>query len=609
MYKKIFSFFLVLGMIPGCTKAPTGVVSPTDQYATGNYPASLSDVNSILTPCYSNMRDQFLFGFDYLTKVMANATHSANSAYSDPDWAGFIAINKLTPTNGFVSGIWQALFTGVKNCNVALAGMDVFAAKYAAPGDLPSLDLARGQAYFLRAWYYFQLENLYGEDYLVNPGATDTLGVPLFLGLPASLEATQQSRSSIKAVWAQIESDLQQAATLLKGQVWTGNDKGRASEWSAKALLGKSYVFTKDWTNAKAVLQDVIQNSGKTLMPYSQYRDAFIGISANEFNSESIFELNIDNDAKGGYGVYGAPTPNATSINGLIWCPFALGTDGTEQSSRSLGYGNEGPHDKNILRFGFNLGTFNLVPNPGYNNSKPASVTNPVKIMDPVYKAASITARSNGTVDPRLYVNCVQPWVDSVQFDLNGPWAPVSRPNYIFGDPDPSSEYAWGMRKYAPQFNSENNVPSEGWNQYILRLADVYLLYAEASAESGDDATALEYINKVHRRAYNLPPDAPSAKDYTSLTDATPASVVANDPVLGHNPLYYERWAELFNENDWWFSICRWHLGQSESDFFVTARTLNGTPFTWTDKSYAWPIPLTEINSNPKVATQQNPNY
>lgn len=51
------------------------------------------------------------------------------------------------------------------------------------------------------------------------------------------------------------------------------------------------------WANAKTTLLDVIQNSGKSLMPYDQYHDAFNGNPANEYNSESLFELNIDPDA------------------------------------------------------------------------------------------------------------------------------------------------------------------------------------------------------------------------------------------------------------------------------------------------------------------------
>ena len=607
MYKKIFLAVLILGVMAGCRKDPS-LVSPKDQYATSNYPASIGDLNSVLASCYSNLRDQYLYGFTLLPKMMANCTHAADAAYTDPNWGGYIAINTLTPSNGFVSGAWQALFTGVKNCNTALAGADFFEKNYAQAADKANIDYVRGQAYFLRAWYYFELENLYGEDYLVNPSATDTLGVPVFEGLPSSLAATQQGRSSIATVWALIYKDLQQSAILLKGQVWTGNDIGRVTEWSAKALLGKAYVFRKDWADAKTVLKDVIDNSGKSLMLYTKYHEAFDGNSANEFNEESLFELNVDQDSKGGYGVYSGAA-NATTINGLIWPPYALGDDGTENASNPLGYGgNDGLHDKNVLRYGFNLGTYQLVTNPSFDNTKPASYTNPAKVMDPVYKQQSIAARTNGTVDPRLYVSTLQPWVDSVKPDGQH-WYPVSRPSYIMGDANLANEYGWSFRKYTPILNNINNVgPADGANIYILRLADVYLLYAEASAGTSDNVTALEYLNKVKRRAYSLDINNPSAIDYKSLTDQTSAAV-AGDPVLGSNPLYYERWAELFAEGNWWFDVCRWHLGKSEDDFYVTTRTLQGASFTWDDKAYAWPIPLTEINSNPKVANQQNPGY
>src|ERR1700694_2115626 len=99
----------------------------------------------------------------------------------------------------------------------------------------------------MRAWYYFELECLYGEAYITTNGGSDKMGVPIFDGLPATLQATQKPRSTTRKVWDFIENDLTQAATLLKGMVWTGDDIGRVTEWSAKGLLGKAYVFTQDW--------------------------------------------------------------------------------------------------------------------------------------------------------------------------------------------------------------------------------------------------------------------------------------------------------------------------------------------------------------------------
>ena len=607
MFKKTNIFLLTLVLITGCKKDPVNV-SPTNVYSTNNYPASVSDLQSVLASCYSNLRDPGLFGFNFLPKALSNSMHVVNSIYNGDQAWNEMANTNLTVGNSHSGNAWQALYTGVKNCNVLFAGVKFYNSKYAKAGDSASINYMLGQAYFLRAYYYFQLECLFGESYITTTGGGEKMGVPLFDAVPANLDSTQKARSLAREVWNFIENDLKQSASLLKGQVWTGNDRGRVTEWAAKALLGKAYVFTQDWTNAKTTLLDVIQNSGKSLMPYAQYSDAFNGNSANEFNSESLFELNIDPDAKGGYGVY-SPAANATAIDGLIWAPWSLGGDGTEAAAFPLGYGNEFLHDQNVLRFGYSIGSnYSLVPNPNYNAVTGPKYNNPKMIMDPAYKQKALQVRTNQTADPRLFVNALQPWVDSVRFDgVN--WAPSAKPGFAAGN---VNVYGWSVRKYAPTTYNENNgqgnLPTnsvaDAWNYYLLRLADVYLLYAEASKASGDAATALEYINKVKRRAYGLAISAPSAIDYKSLTDKTSA---ISDPVLGNNPLYYERWAELFNEGHWWFDVCRWRIGKSEAAYFGTALNVTG-PFQFDEsKSYVWPIPISETNANSKI--KQNPGY
>ncbi|MHA4811145.1 RagB/SusD family nutrient uptake outer membrane protein [Flavitalea flava] len=612
MIKKIIAALLVIVTVTGCTKDPS-LVSPTNQYSTGNYPGSLNDLNSILATCYSTLRDPNLFGFNLLPKVMANCTHTAYCNYNDNGGWAEMANTKLGIANSYSLGAWQGFYTGIKNCNTLLKGADFYAANYSKGTDGQTVDYIRGQAYFLRAFYYFELECLFGESYLTATGGGEKMGIPIFDKVPSGLDSTQKPRSSVKEVWDFIKKDLQQSATLLKGQHWAGNDIGRITEWAAKGLLGKAYVFTQDWTSAKTILLDVINNSGKSLMPYAKYRDAFIGIPANEFNEESLFELNIDYDSKGNYGVYGS-APNSTSINGLIWSPWVIGYDGTEASGNALGYGNENMHDKNVLRFGFNIGTYQLVNNPtydaAYNPGKSGYMSSkwPKVIMDPAYKTQSLAVRTTKSADPRLFVNGLQPWVDSVIFLTSEGYRPVSKPNYFAGQ---APVYAWSFRKYAPVFNSVNNVPggqADGANLYLLRLADVYLLYAEACHQSSDDVNALEFVNKIKRRAYDYPVDVVSPVDYPSLSSPTSAAN-AGDPVLGNNPLYYERWAELFNEGHWWFDICRWHLGSSEASFYVTALAQGDNPMTFPDKTYSWPIPLAEINSNAKISGQQNPGY
>jgi starch-binding outer membrane protein, SusD/RagB family len=344
---------------------------------------------------------------------------------------------------------------------------------------------------------------------------------------------------------------------------------------------------------AKTTLLDVITNSGKSLMPYAKYKNAYNGNPANEFNEESIFEINVDRVAAN-YGIFAdvPPNKNLTTTQGVIWAPSCVGNDGTEDGpDNSLGYSNEFVHDKNLLRFGFDKPKYTLVNNPAYNPALPASPTNTPKKMDPVYLQESLDMRTNKTVDPRLYVNALQPWVDTVNnWGVNRPVAKcagigVSIKQFFHG---------WSFYNAA-----------DGANYYILRLADVYLLYAEACMNSGENGTALEYINKVKRRAYSLPINTVSAVDYATLTSATKAT----DANLANNPLRYERFAELFAEGHWWFDVCRWKIGAGEAAYFNVLLP-SGGPSQWDNaRSYSFPIPSNEMNANAQIANQQNHGY
>lgn len=611
MIKKKYIAALALILLAGCKKNPINV-GPQNEYASSTYPKTVTDLQSVLVSCYANLRDQGLFGFHFLPKALSNSMHTVNSEYgADPGW-NEMAANNLTVGNEYASETWVACYTGVKNCNVTIFAANTLL-KNNPSADKQTINLILGQAYCLRGWYYMELECLYGQDYMKAGGVNgNELGVPLYTAVPTTLAETQVARSPVKDVWALIISDEKQAATLLKGQVWGSSDQARATEWSAKGLLGKAYVYTEDWANAQTTLQDVIQNSGKLLMPYATYHDAFNG--NNKFNSESLLELYVDQNSMGGYGIYSGAA-NSSTINGLIWSPRTFGGvnpngslfTGAEDNIEALGYGNEFFHDQNVIRFGFPLSTvYNLVANPKYNPSQPASFRNPKLIQDPAYTAQSLAVRANKTADPRLFVNALQPWVDSVQYDGTN-WALVSKPDvYAFQ----TNHYGFSMRKYSPIDYNENTINSDKWDYYLLRLADVYLLYAEANIKGGNTATGLEYLNKVKRRAYGLPINTPSAIDYASLTAATPANnSIDPDPVLGHNPLYYERWAELFNEGTWWFDVCRWKIGDSEAAYYGSAlNTTQSLTATFVDsKSYTWPIPLSELNTNSKAV--QNPGY
>lgn len=603
MYKKIIVIAL-LALAAGCTKDPKNV-SQKDVYSSNEYPRSLKDLTGVVGACYANYRSFELAGFQLLCKTMACSEHAADLAYGgDQSW-NELAFNNLSVSNSYANDLWKGLYIGIKQCNAALERSEFFETNYMAPSELTQVNYIRGEARFLRAYYYFLAECFFGEAYITSSGGGDKMGVPIMTRIPTSLAETQQPRKTTREVWDFIIEDLKQSATLLEGANWTGPSKGRATKWAAKALLGKAYVFTQDWTNAKPVLLDVITNSGRSLMPYAKYRNAYNGNPANEFNEESIFEINVDRVAAN-YGIFAdvPPNKNLTTTQGVIWAPSCIGNDGTEDGpDNSLGYSNEFVHDKNLLRFGFNLPIYTRVANPAFNPAQSPSPTNTPQIMDPAYHAQSLALRANKTVDPRLYVAALQPWVDTVNnWFVNRPVAKCSN----IGISIKQFFHGWSFRKYQ---TIDNNVhfynAADGANYYILRLADVYLLYAEACMNSGENATALEYINKVKRRAYDYPVNAVSPVDYATLTSATKAT----DANLANNPLRYERFAEMFGEGHWWFDVCRWRIGAGEAAYYNVLLPTGG-PSQWNNnRSYSFPIPSNEINANVQIASQQNPGY
>lgn len=614
MLQKLILVIVIAVATAGCTKDPKSV-SDLSRYSSGSFPATLEDLTSVLGAGYANYRSEQLSGFQLLCKTFAATEHTSNLVYGGQQYWNEMQYNNLSTSNLLVKQTWQGMYMGVKNANAALERADFFEKKYMVPSEQQQVNYIKGEAHFLRAYYYFNLECFYGEKYINATGGADVKGVPIFTSVPTTLEETQKPRSSAREVWDLIISDLKKSAALLKGVRWEQRFQGRVTDWTAKALLGKAYVFTQDWAAAKTVLKDVIDNSGKALMPFSKYKMAFNSNVTNnlnnnvnsEFNEESLFEINVDRVAAD-YGIFGgSPNKNLTTSMGLIWSPSGFNDQGT--GSIGMGYANECVHDRNLLRFGFDLPLYALIPNPDFNNTKPEDVTtgNIKNIPDTVYTKQTINLRQNKITDPRLYVVALEPYRDTVYFGLPG-GSGKKRPVAKCANLPTQAYHGWSYKKYQTLDSRLDDVKqADGANYYLLRLADVYLLYAEACMNSGDNATALEYINKVHRRAYDQPIHAPSPYDYPSLNARTKAS--AGDVNLANNPLRYERYAELFAEGHWWFDVCRWRIGGTEATYYGNLLP-NNHPSQWSDaRSYAFPIPLEEMNANLKMAGQQNPGY
>ncbi|HEX7844823.1 MAG TPA: RagB/SusD family nutrient uptake outer membrane protein [Chitinophagaceae bacterium] len=127
----------------------------------------------------------------------------------------------------------------------------------------------------------------------------------------------------------------------------------------------------------------------------------------------------------------------------------------------------------------------------------------------------------------------------------------------------------------------------------MYRLADVFLLYAEALNKTGDRTTALKYLNFVRQRA-TLPA-------YTAVQLATETTM--EDAIL------QERQWELFDEGKRWFDLARTHhVAQIMDPILIKRQAAAGSVQTgWgTDKRrYLWPLHRNVLNANPNLVQNQ----
>jgi hypothetical protein len=135
-----------------------------------------------------------------------------------------------------------------------------------------------------------------------------------------------------------------------------------------------------------------------------------------------------------------------------------------------------------------------------------------------------------------------------------------------------------------------------GNNWIELRLADVYLLYAEALVRTGGSkADALTYINKLRQRARNTPGDPAIVPPPDLLKDYVLADFANDDALL--LAIEKERRSELAFENHRWFDLVR--TGRAK-DVMTAEQAADGyAPFTWSDDRLAYPIPEPVMQSSP----------
>lgn len=215
------------------------------------------------------------------------------------------------PTSLSPAEVWAGNYIGVGRCNQALENVPKFSL------DAALKDRLIGEAKFLRAWYYFNLVRCFG-------------GVPKIDRVFSADSIDQVTAAYVRAskdeIYDLIVADLTDAAAKLPLKTaYSSADLGRATKGAAQGLLAKVQLYRKNWAQALAQADAVINSNIYSLEP--DY--ATIWRQATENGRESLFEIQGQDGGEGwgiggyfvhqgargsvsgGYGGWGFNTPTA----------------------------------------------------------------------------------------------------------------------------------------------------------------------------------------------------------------------------------------------------------------------------------------------------------
>lgn len=148
----------------------------------------------------------------------------------------------------------------------------------------PDQDLVnrvQGEAYFLRAQFYFWMANIYGKPYC-KATANEDVCIPL--KTTSAVEDRYFSRSPMQEVYQQMVSDLQHSCNLLRNN--ESSTKYRANQAAAFALLSRVYLYMEEYDLAANYADSVI-SKGYALLDFNHYKAGESAVYAG--STETIF--------------------------------------------------------------------------------------------------------------------------------------------------------------------------------------------------------------------------------------------------------------------------------------------------------------------------------
>jgi len=522
MKYKVFIILLSCITLSACNTDFMDIKNP------GNYDATIYYVNAkactqSVNSIYTIMLHQGMFSRDWYF----NFDLLANEAGPLTPLQGQIAElprGVYDATNSALSPTWDRLYRMVMRANYAIQVTTDWEAT--TDEDIALKARLIGEAQFFLGFAYYHLGSLWGS-------------VPLRTSFEETANNLNAPRAPLADVYKFAEDNLIAAAAALPTS-YPDADNGRATQWAAKAFLGKLYAMQGDWAAAEPVFKDIIDNGGFIMEPgVAGFENQFLEVNRN--STETIFDCKF---AWYGWG------------EGNMYHMF----NGTEL------WGKKGATSGRAMEYGF------------WDWSNVDITTSAV---DKFKYDINATA---DYVDPRAFYTFYGDGGFGGDMDCaKGPY-PFNTKVFYPGDADSTSAKGFRWKKYQQyEAKIKEGGPESQISTVITRLADIKLLYAECLIQANSLAGALTQINDVRNRV--------GAIAYASLGTQNEAM----------DKLKREREIELCGEQQRWFDLLRWHRNGKIFDFVQvlnSEKVAQGQPSNFSEKNLLLPIPQIEKDVN-----------
>lgn len=272
-----------------------------------------SGIQGLVSSCYSFARgwygkeaglglsemgtDLFYYGYDNKQKSLTSYNIAAES------------LDGNSSDNACLDHYWELFYSAVDVCNNAL---------YYVPLNSVISDNTRqqymGEAYFLRAFYYFHMVNIWGP-------------IP-YNNAPITQIVTDPTRVPEEQIYSNILADLDSSIAAFETAGYKIKTDGRANYWAARALKSRVLLYAASWLGKNSITTNTAY-AGKDLYALAQTEaDAVIGSGIASFynNYEDTWSMNNEDVTANKEAIWGVAYSSDISTN-VNCIPYRYKTD------------------------------------------------------------------------------------------------------------------------------------------------------------------------------------------------------------------------------------------------------------------------------------------